>query len=386
MGCATCTTILVSSVATITCQTCVSNLQLQNSGSIKICGCTTNQFLRMTPTPVTCVSCPSACLTCTSLTSCTSCVVVGFYLSVNSCLACMPVCRTCSGPSTCLTCRSTATLVSNVCTCPVNTYFDINTRNCLSCLTLQPNCANCIYNGVYTASAPPPVVCSLANTGFYVNSTGSAVACVAYCTNCDNTPTPICNTCNTNFTFDGVSSCICTGGLYFSTAQNTCSDCGTVIPGCISCQNNTIPSATQCITCNPVGFFAASSPSLTCTACPPLCTSCTSLTVCTGCINNLAILSGMCGCDANITLYLDPLTQLCTLCSTAVFNCQTCNSGATGLTCATCINGTYPTAGNTSCLPCPAECTACSSPTVCSACEPGFSLSGNLCVCSTNCL
>jgi proprotein convertase subtilisin/kexin type 5 len=286
-------------------------------------------------------------------------------MSGSTCLACMAVCKTCLTGSTCATCTSPATLVAGVCTCPSPTFFNIATKTCLSCTTIQPNCATCDYSLPYDPVSPAPVVCILANPGYYLSS-GSAVACVSYCTNCDFTPAPVCSACNTNFVYDGSGSCVCSPTLYFSVTQQDCLACGSVITGCISCQTNTIPTPTQCLTCNPTGYFLANS---SCTACPSLCVSCTGTTACTGCINNLTVLStGMCGCDANASLFLSPTTQSCVICSSVIFECQTCAVVGSSVTCALCSAGFYQSNNSTSCSPCPATCSACSSQTVCTGC------------------
>lgn len=225
-GCSTCTTISVNKVSKVSCLTCVSNLKLQTSGSVKICGCLSNQFLNLAVSPVTCVTCPASCLTCTSLATCSTCAS-SYYLQGSSCPACMPVCKTCTTATTCNTCyNSVFTLVSGVCTCPANLFFDTATKTCLSCSVLQPNCLTCSYSSVFDPANPPSVIGTSAATGYYL-SAGSAVACISYCNNCDFTPAPLCSTCNTaiNFTFDGFSSCICSPTYYFSASTSSCLSC-----------------------------------------------------------------------------------------------------------------------------------------------------------------
>lgn len=195
IGCATCTTTLINYIPTVTCTSCLTTLILQTSGFIKICGCAINQFINRIASPVVCVTCPVTCLTCTSLTVCTTCAVSS-YPSNTTCLACMPICKTCTDGISCTACYSTATLsMGGTCTCPSPLFFDINTKTCLSCTTLQPNCANCGYSGAISASS---VICVTANAGFRVSS-GSAVPCVSYCTDCNAYPAPACTTCNPNF-------------------------------------------------------------------------------------------------------------------------------------------------------------------------------------------
>ena len=307
-------------------------------------------------------------------------------MSGASCLACMPVCKTCLNSASCSTCTSPATLVSGVCQCPASTFFDINTMTCLTCSTLQPNCQTCDYNGgSLNPASPSPVVCTLASTGYFILASGSTQACISYCSTCIDSTN--CVTCNTNFQNDVDSdTCICATGLFFSTTQNSCVSCSSAIPGCSSCNQNTNPLGSTCQTCSS-GFFAASLPSLTCTACPSLCLTCSSSTNCLTCVNNLTIISGLCGCDVTASLYLNPTTLTCELCSNSIFGCQVCTATTAGTTCATANSGFYVASGGTACLPCPPTCATCTSNSACQTCNAGYnlSLSSGLCICDTAC-
>lgn len=384
LGCSSCTTVLVGTETKVSCTACLATLVLQTSGSIKVCGCLSSQYLNIAVSPVVCVNCPTGCSTCSSSTICTSCST-GYYISGSTCPACMPVCKTCLTGSTCLTClSSTFVSISGVCTCPSTLFFDTTTKSCLSCTSLYPNCASCAYSTTYDPANPPSVDCITANSGFTVIA-GAPVACISYCSNCNLAPGTLCTTANTNFTFDGVS-CVCQAGLYFSPTANTCLSCDQVVPGCSTCQTTTIPNPTQCTSCNSAGYFNPSAyPTTSCTACPSLCTACTASNACTFCVNNLIVLGdGSCGCNS-VSLFLDPITLNCLSCSAVIFNCQTCATSGTSVTCSTCLAGNYLSSTAYTCYPCPATCSACLNSTYCTSCETGYELSSNLCVCGTAC-
>ena len=140
----------------------------------------------------------------------------------------MPVCKTCTASTTCATCHNRVfTLVSGVCTCPANLFYNSATKTCLSCSTIKPNCLACSYSAAFDPANPPSVDCTSAATGFRL-SAGSAVDCISYCNNCDFTPAPVCSTCNTNlnFTFDAVNStCLCAATFFFSAGTSSCLGC-----------------------------------------------------------------------------------------------------------------------------------------------------------------
>jgi len=214
----------------------------------------------------------------------------------------MPVCKTCLDSLTCDTCFDTTFLkVSNVCECPSTLFFDINTNTCLSCATLQPNCLVCDYTIPYSASNPSLVICDTASPYYFITLAGSASPCMDYCVNCDPDNTA-CNSCKTNFT--GTASCLClTPTHFFNATTSTCQLCDDVIDGCTSCITQTIPLATTCNNCDPIGYYSPTGtyPANTCLKCHYLCQSC-GLTGCTACINlDLSLitigLNTVCGCN-----------------------------------------------------------------------------------------
>lgn len=108
-GCSSCKSVFGG----YSCLTCYSNLLLQTSGTNKICGCLSNQYLAISPSLI-CVNCPTNCLTCSS-TACTKCAI-GFYLQTPNCLPCMPVCKSCLTATTCDSCLDTTfQMVANIC-------------------------------------------------------------------------------------------------------------------------------------------------------------------------------------------------------------------------------------------------------------------------------
>jgi proprotein convertase subtilisin/kexin type 5 len=363
----------------ISCTGCGPTLTLQSSNGVSTCGCLSNQFL----SGGTCTTCPSACTTCTSLAVCTGCAA-GYYLSASTCTSCMPVCKTCSTATTCATCLSNLfSLVGGVCTCNSPYFFDINTKSCLLCSALQSNCATCGYATAYSPSAPPAVVCVTANSGYYVNGNGTAAACIPYCSNCNSNPL-LCDTPNTNFTFNG-TNCVCAANLYFY--NGSCIACASIIPGCTNCITNPIPTPTQCSTCDPNGYFNASLyPVTTCSACASLCLTCNSLTDCTLCVNNLLPGTGICSCTPYGTLYYDSATKSCLACNLVIFNCQACSSNGTStVTCTSCGVGLFVSSTGLLCSSCPITCADCLNASYCSTCQAGYDMVNNTCVCGANC-
>ena len=237
-SCTDCSTVSNFDVEKVSCTGCKPTFTQQSSNGVTSCVCLSNQYLANS----TCNNCPSPCTTCTSFTVCTACAS-GQYLSTSSCLACMPVCKTCSTATTCLTCSSTLfTPVNGVCTCISPYLFDSNTNACVLCSALHSDCAKCDYATTFSPSTPPPVVCVTPNPGFYVAVNGSTAPCIPYCTNCTSNPLA-CDVPNTGYIFDG-TSCVCSNGLYFF--NGSCLACTTIIPGCDSCNTNSIPTPTTC--------------------------------------------------------------------------------------------------------------------------------------------
>ena len=131
-GCLTCSYNLDGIMICLTCNTTLGFI-LRTSGTISLCECPTNRYLRNTPLPVACIACNSSCRTCLSASTCITCVSE-FYLSGSSCLPCMKVCRTCTSPSICTTCFSTGILPADmICTCTAGLFFDTLTKSCRSC-------------------------------------------------------------------------------------------------------------------------------------------------------------------------------------------------------------------------------------------------------------
>ena len=383
--CPTCSTTVVSGATKVTCDTCISNLVLQGSG-VRSCGCQSNQFLKTTVSPYLCVACSALCLTCTDVNVCSSCNA-GYYLQASTCLLCMPVCKTCTTGTTCATCQNNLVLTAGICQCNSPYFYNSTTKTCIICSSLQSNCQTCSYATAYDPNNPPAVVCSTANIGYYINA-GTALPCIANCNNCDSDPL-LCDTPKANFTFDGVS-CVCSPSYYYQSTTQTCLDCTSVIPGCAICLTNVIPAPTDCNPCNAIGYFSASYPTTTCTACPSDCVSCNSLVDCTSCINNLTVLAGACACDNTSSLYFEPISKTCQTCSSLIFNCLICSGNATGnatgTTCASCIPNYYLTSNSLVCLACPVSCSSCINSSYCSGCLLGYELFNNTCICGNNCI
>lgn len=150
--------------ARVNCLSCRSNFILKVTTST-VCACQSNQYIDSVN--VVCLPCPSGCATCISASTCTGCLS-GFYLASGACLACMPVCATCSSGSTCSTCINNLVISGSICTCSAGRFLSPGNLTCNNCIAYVSNCLTCGYNPAFSASAPTPVVCVTAGTGFFV--------------------------------------------------------------------------------------------------------------------------------------------------------------------------------------------------------------------------
>ncbi|KAH0576117.1 Cysteine-rich membrane protein 1 [Spironucleus salmonicida] len=187
------------------------------------------------------------------------------------------------------------------------------------------------------------------------------------------------NTCNSSNTTSCTKGYFCPSNV--SAVDTACLVCKSQ---CATCTGDTAEAAT-CLTCADGQYLSRG----TCANCDSKCATCTGSgdSACQTC-NNENVLNGS-SCTACTTSQ----TTACT-CSNAK-NCSLCDFTMTK--CSICINdydpiGTTPcekcqpkffedtSATPNKCTACPANCTICSSDSVCTACEDGFSLETNNCV------
>ncbi|KAL4453890.1 hypothetical protein ABPG74_003773 [Tetrahymena malaccensis] len=89
--------------------------------------------------------------------------------------------------------------------------------------------------------------------------------------------------------------------------------------------------------------------------------------------------SGLCKqCDFSCSQCLGPSNSQCKACQFLTYLYS-------GTCLATCPSGTYPDESSKSCITCPNGCSVCTSSTVCSNCNNGFQLSGQMCTSTSQC-
>lgn len=201
---------------------CIAGYSLNGSS---LCECTNCSACNATGLS-NCVSCSND----TNGTFCTLCLP-GYFLNGTICSQCPIGCANCLSTSNCPACLTPFILVNSTqCSCDFNSlqYYDPNTQNCSSCLTVQPNCTSCISIN-YTTSC---LVCSY---GYYVLN-GTCFACSYPCSTCTATA---CLTCNSTYQLIN-GSCVCdnSAGLFLNTNTSLCASCASITTSiCLTCQN-----------------------------------------------------------------------------------------------------------------------------------------------------
>ena len=121
----------------------------------------------------------------------------------------------------------------------------------------------------------------------------------------------------------------------------------------------------------------------------PVCSTCTTNTSCTTCVNNLVMSGTVCNCSAG--LFLNSGTKTCITCTAFDANCLSCGynpaynpASPTPIICVTPAIGFFVQTNGTTAA-CGANCNVCTSASVCTTCAATYSVSGGVCVsiCST---
>lgn len=219
--------------------------------------------------------------------------------------------------------------------------------------------------------------------------------CSANCADC-NTSTGKCNTCDSGYYLDNgkcvscPSNASCSNGLSF-----TCNDyyyksgnsCVGICNG-VTCKSGykAVSKATSCC-CeseNQCGDFQVYNPTIQ---------KCVDQVCPLGCADMCK--NGCGSCESG--RYLNYNDGMCPTCSSAIANCETCTSSASGVTCTSCASGYTLSSGKCvkqitvcalgqykdssgNCVNCPSGCASCSSSAKCLTCKSGYSLSGNFCI------
>ncbi|GAA5833893.1 hypothetical protein JCM11251_006002 [Rhodosporidiobolus azoricus] len=362
-------------------------------------------------------------------TQCAACAE-GYYMSSGGdCLACDPSCSSCSSPSgTCLTCASSAlqpsssnpqkcvtatTALSNgtFITCPSRTFFSSSDDTCVDC---NPLCESCFKEGTdgCLACRSPNVLlggdCVAMNSktgvcdGSKVSSGNGTATGGGYVY--DNAKA-VCDALPARCTFGAIDNFSSSS----TRSQLTCSAC---LPGSFLVDGKCVPSCHD--------GMIESQDGLSCEACDSSCSTCSrTKSFCTSCASSSSlILNGTCvsSCPTgyftpsstsdislNSTLLANsttispdklclPCHADCLACSGSSTTCSTCPSSRPVLTSSstcvsTCSSTEFYDSSSSSCKSCSDECSTCSGAgsDACLSCPSGKRLKGGKCVEASDC-
>lgn len=295
-----------------------------------------------------CQECKANCDACNS-TYCLDCAPQHYPLDDGSCGPCAEVCYECSGPSDkeCLKCDP-------------GYYFSRPNRNCFKC---NEACSTC--------TGPNADDCTNCNNGYYMQD-NKCVRCESGCEICESYHQ--CKQCKNGFYLhdnNGDMDCEpCSEGCMDCNNENH--DCTKCFPGfyeatqgtsgklkcmpcsqnCQSCEKTTGHPCTQCFE----GYYPDNNK---CAKCQLPCSSCSSETECTKCVNGYLLEGTSCK---------TPCSPECQSCEKTANNCLTCHSG-------------YQLSGST-CIQCPTGCKTCEyagDQVICLTCQDGYQKEGENC-------
>ncbi|CDW84379.1 neurohypophysial n-terminal domain containing protein [Stylonychia lemnae] len=335
--------------------------------------------------------------------------------ATNSCVACTSPCKECSYISStiCLSCKTGFLFVNYQCVvndCSKGQYFDLAAGNCKTCNAPCSSCQGsnkCTYclpthNYLDDGSNTCLAVESGCPDGSFLDPEGFNVCrkCSEGCTQCASLTS--CMSCLSGYNlYDGECQYIdCPYGSYYSSSSLSCIGCS---DGCENCDSTTCfqcsagmyLSAGECIEECPKGFYG-NNESNSCMKCQDNCLSCqTNQYTCTSCADKYFLKDSACVDRCPILGYFVDLENK--KCASCVQGCDMCLDGETQ--CSLCQKGKYLTAARTCvdeceintfpsdtgyCYPCDSACKNCfgSSSTACTACSPGYYLTGTSCVTS----
>ena len=85
--------------------------------------------------------------------------------SQNLCLGCNALCKTCTNDTDCTDCISTFVLSNYKCICNLNSYYNISTISCISCINTLIGCLTC-QNSTYCLTCDTSLHFYLSNNMF----------------------------------------------------------------------------------------------------------------------------------------------------------------------------------------------------------------------------
>eukprot|EP00702_Spironucleus_salmonicida_P001568 EST42859.1 Cysteine-rich protein [Spironucleus salmonicida] len=151
---------------------------------------------------------------------------------------------------------------------------------------------------------------------------------------------------------------------------------------CATCTGDTAEAA-KCLTCAPGKYLISDF----CTACDAKCATCTAESTCQTCKNGNFLNGTTCSaCVSGQTMACTcGSVKNCSTCAADMSKCKTCINNfdpSGGTPCEKCLSGFFKETkdGSETCTACSANCITCTSSSVCTGCENGFSINSNKCV------
>lgn len=323
-------------------------------------------MINATTTIAQCFPCSPNCVTCVNSTSCTLCASNAYYNATNN------NCTVCNISSNCLTCNITYdgnTPITSCTGCQPGFVFNINSTGFGLCQISCPvNCRTCrnATNTPLTNTLANNIYCTACNPGFGLSVGGFCLPCVANCRVCSG---------------QQQSNCISCGQGFYLNPTNATGTCMPCPAGCSSCT-----STGSCLTCFSSFVLTVNATTAFCTqTCPYPCASCSPLynTLCQTCILGFYLNAKNNSCLLNTTnintgsavycgfgSYYNPGNSSCVPCGA---NCLRCVAGNPN-SCTSCTYGFYLEMTNSTCQPCNSSCLACSTRNTCITCKPNYAL------------
>lgn len=303
-----------------------------------------------------CQKCSENCDECTDASHCTDCATEFFIDTDGSCSPCADVCYECTGPT-----------AADCLECDPGYYISKSLRKCFKCheacsVCTGPNdyeCSKCadgyfLAKGVDIAPGKEGDKCAKCENG--CKTCTSATECKEcldgfYFTNenCEHCPLG-CKNCSA-----GVQKCTeCFDGYYVRETDGNLVNCSRCPAGCDSCSRDEAGKLI-CSSCFDGYYFKDKR----CIKCNSPCSTCTSDTDCTSCIEGHLLEGKSCSSLCSST---------CSSCLNSADSCTSCNDGFI-------LNGTI-------CLQCPDDCKTCEiegDASLCTSCFEGYYLNNGKC-------